>query len=64
MIFRFYPRSFADIKIMSLFDDKNSDLILEIKAHSTTYKHTYRIGDKNQILNFLSKDLGSKLDIK
>ena len=61
-ILKFVP--FNDIKGVDLSLDKNSDLILEIKAHSTTYKHTYRIGDKNQILNFLSKDLGSKLDIK
>ena len=46
---------------MALFDDKNSDLILEIKAHSTTYKHTYRIGDKNQILNFFLKILSLNL---
>lgn len=61
-ILKFVP--FNDIKGVDLSLDKNNDLIFEIKAHSTTYKHTYRIGDKNQILNFLSKDLGSKLDIK
>ena len=56
--------SFADIKIMALFDDKNSDLILEIKAHSTTYKQIYRIGDKDKIINFISKNLDYKFNIK
>lgn len=56
--------SFADIKSMALFDSKNNYLILEIKAHSTTYKHTYRIGDRDKIINFISKNLDYKFNIK
>lgn len=56
--------SFIDIKNMYLFDGKNNDLILEIKAHSTTYKQTYRIGDRDKLINFLSKNLDSKFNFK
>lgn len=56
--------SFIDIKNMYFFDGKNNDLILEIKAHSTTYKQTYRIGDRDKLINFLSKNLDSKFNFK
>ncbi len=56
--------SFEDIRSIGLFDSKNGDLILEIKANSNTYEQAYRIGDKNQILNFLSKNLDYKFNIK
>ena len=56
--------SFDDIDSMDLFDGKNSDLILEIKAHSTTYKHIYKISDRYKLVNFLSKNLGFKFNTK
>lgn len=56
--------SFADIESMALFDGKNSDLVLEIKAHSTTYKQAYRLSDRDKLVDFLSKNLGSKFNIK
>lgn len=56
--------SFDDIDSMDLFDGKNSDLVLEIKAHSTTYKQAYKISDRDILVDFLSKNLGSKFNIK
>lgn len=56
--------SFADIERMALFDGKNSDLVLEIKAHSTTYKQAYRLSDRDKLVDFISNNLDSKLNFK
>lgn len=56
--------SFDDIDSMDLFDGKNSDLILEIKAHSTTYKQAYKISDRDKLVDFLFKNLGFKFNTK
>ena len=56
--------SFDDIDSMDLFDGKNSDLILEIKAHSTTYKQAYKMSDRDKLVDFLFKNLGFKFNTK
>ncbi len=56
--------SFDDIDSMDLFDGKNSDLVLEIKAHSTTYKQAYKISDRDKLVDFISNNLDSKLNFK
>ncbi len=56
--------SFNDVKGVDLSYDRFGDFILEIKAYSTGYKQIYRIGDRDKIINFLSKDLDYKFKIK
>lgn len=56
--------SFNDVKGMDLSYDRFGDFILEIKAHSTTYKQIYSIGDRDKIINFISKNLDYKFNIK
>ncbi|MDU5149477.1 hypothetical protein [uncultured Anaerococcus sp.] len=56
--------SFNDIKEVNLSYDRFGDFILEIKAHSTTYKQIYSIGDRDKIIDFLSKNLDYKFNIK
>lgn len=56
--------SFNDVKGVDLSHDRFGDFILEIKSYSTGYKQIYRIGDRDKIINFLSKDLDYKFNIK
>lgn len=56
--------SFNDVKGMDLSLDKFNDLILEIKDYSTGYKQIYRVGDRDNIINFLSENLDYKFNIK
>lgn len=61
-ILKFVP--FHDIKGVDLSYDRFGDFILEIKAYSTGYKQIYRIGDRDKIINFISKNLDYKFNIK
>ena len=56
--------SFNDVKGVDLSYDRFGYFILEIKVYSTGYKQIYRIGDRDKLIKFLSKNLDYKFNIK